>query len=537
MRICISGAGGFVGSHLVRRFKQAGHWVRGADLHLPEYDESPADEFSLVDLRNYENCLAVTKDIDHVYNLAADMGGIGYITAHLADVARNNTLISVNMLEAARVNKVQRFLFSSSACVYAQSKQLNADSAALKEEDAYPADPEPGYGWEKLYTEQLCKYYQHDFGMDIKIVRFHNVYGQLGTYDGGREKSPAALCRKVAFAEDGDEIEIWGDGQQTRSYMHISDCCDGLERLMLSEHKDPLNLGRDEWVTVDGLVDRISGIAGKTLKKKHDLGKPQGVRGRNSDNTRLKEVLKWEPEINLDRGLKFTYPWIEKQIKIQRFYSQFMSPNDLVFDIGANIGSKAKIFLNTGCRVIAVEPQSYCVSYLTTRFAHEPGRIVVISKAISNNNDPVIMALATHRGVSTVSPKWLEAVKRVERFEDIDWVGTQLLETVTLDQLITAYGVPVFIKIDVEGFESKAIEGLSQPVKALSFEFHPEYLVDTQKAIEHLVTLGNAEFNYSLEESMNLALPKWVSAANAVVKLEELIGNNKVYGDIYARFL
>jgi len=536
VRVLICGAGGFIGSHLVRALKKDGHWVRGADLHLPEYDESPADEFRVVDLRDYNNCLAVTKEVDYVYNLAADMGGIGYITAHLADIAHNNTLINVNMLEAARVNRVERYLFSSSACVYAQSKQQTADVVPLKEEDAYPADPEPGYGWEKLYAEQLCKYYQHDYGMNIKVARFHNVYGQLGTYDGGREKSPAALCRKVALAEDGDSIEIWGDGKQTRSYMHVADCCDGLMRLMGSEYKEPINLGRDEWVTVNGLVDKIAGIAGKKIKKQHDTSKPQGVRGRNSDNTLLKKVLNWEPEINLERGLRYTYPWIEAQIRHQKFYSQFMNPDELVFDIGANIGNKSKVFLNLGCRVIAVEPQSYCIEYLTTRFSHEPGRIAVISKAVANNNDSVIMALGTHRGVSTACPGWLQAVKGTKRFVGVDWVGTQHVQTTTLDQLIEVYGVPVFIKIDVEGFESKVIQGLSQPVKGMSFEFHPEYLADTKKGIEHLTTLGEVEFNYSLEESMTMC-PEWLSAENIISALDEFVGNNTIYGDVYARFV
>jgi nucleoside-diphosphate-sugar epimerase len=243
------------------------------------------------------------------------MGGIGYITAYLADIARNNTLINAHMLEASRQNRVQHFLFSSSACVYAQSLQKSSDVTPLKEEDAYPADPEPGYGWEKLYAEQLCLYYQHDYRFDTRIVRFHNVYGPLGTYEGGKEKAPAATCRKVAMADDGDTIEIWGDGKQTRSFMYVDDCVEGLLRLMASEYRQPLNLGTDELITIDGLVDLVSSIAHKVLLKRHDVTKPQGVRGRNSDNSQLRQVLGWEPEITLREGLVPTYRWIESEIE------------------------------------------------------------------------------------------------------------------------------------------------------------------------------------------------------------------------------
>jgi nucleoside-diphosphate-sugar epimerase len=242
------------------------------------------------------------------------MGGIGYITAYLADITRNNTLINAHMLEASRINRVKKFLFSSSACVYAQYKQKSADVTPLREEDAHPADPEPGYGWEKLFAEQMCKYYWKDYKLDTRIVRFHNVYGPLGTYDGGKEKAPAAISRKVALAEDGSEIEIWGDGKQTRSFMYVDDCVEGLRRLMASEYREPLNLGTDELISIDGLVDLISGIADKKLTKVHDHSKPQGVRGRNSDNSRLRQVLGWEPSISLAQGLIPTYRWIEAQV-------------------------------------------------------------------------------------------------------------------------------------------------------------------------------------------------------------------------------
>ena len=295
--------------------KDEGHWVRGVDIKPPDYEPSRADEFELLDLRKYD---AVWRryagNIDHVYNLAADMGGIGYISASHAEIAKNNILINAHMFEAARLNGVSRFLFSSSACVYAGYKQKDAGLTPLREEDAYPADPEPGYGWEKLFSEELCRYYTSDHGFDTRIVRFHNVYGPLGTYEGGKEKAPAAICRKVALAPDGDEIEIWGDGKQTRSFMYIDDCLEGLVRIMASSVQEPLNLGTSAMVTIDGLVDLISGIAGKRLVKRYDPNKPQGVRGRNSDNSRLLRLLGWEPAISLDAGLAVTYPWIEQQV-------------------------------------------------------------------------------------------------------------------------------------------------------------------------------------------------------------------------------
>ena len=315
-RLLVTGGGGIIGHHLIKRLKADGHWVRGVDLKCPEYETSPADEFEVLDLRRWEDCVAATREgIDQVYNLAADMGGIGYITANHADIARNNILINVHMLEASRQNDVKRFLFSSSACVYAQSKQKDADVAPLREEDAFPAEPEPGYGWEKLYAEEMCRYYWHDYKFETRIVRFHNVYGPLGTYDGGKEKAPAAISRKVALAEDGDDIEIWGDGKQTRSFMYVDDCVEGLVRIMASDYHDALNLGTDELVTINHLVDLVSEVAGKHLSKRHNLTGPQGVRGRNSDNSRLRQVLGWEPSMTLRSGLKKTYPWIEQELR------------------------------------------------------------------------------------------------------------------------------------------------------------------------------------------------------------------------------
>jgi len=314
-RILVTGAGGFIGHHLVKKLKADGHWVRGADIKMPEYEPSAADQFELLDLRKIDNCLLATRGgIDEVYNLAADMGGIGYITAFHADISRNNILINAHMLEASRQNAVSRFLFSSSACVYAQSKQKDPEVKPLREEDAFPADPEPGYGWEKLFAEELCRYYYKDYGFETRIVRFHNVYGPLGTYEGGKEKAPAALSRKVALANDGDTIEVWGDGEQTRSFMYVDDCVEGLKRIMASDYHDALNLGTDELVTINQLVDLVAEAAGKRIGKRHNLTGPQGVRGRNSDNTLLRKILGWEPKILLRQGLAITYPWIASQV-------------------------------------------------------------------------------------------------------------------------------------------------------------------------------------------------------------------------------
>jgi GDP-D-mannose 3', 5'-epimerase len=246
--------------------------------------------------------------------LAADMGGIGYITAFRADVARNNVLINAHMLEASRENAVARYFYASSACIYPQYLQTSADITPLKEDDAYPADPEEGYGWEKLYAEKLCQYYREEGKLRTTAARFHNIYGPLGTYDGGREKAPAAICRKVALAPDGGEIEVWGDGEQTRSFTYVDDCVEGIHRILLSDHPHPLNLGTDRLISINALVDLVSGIAGKRLRKRHVLDRPQGVRGRNSDNSQLRRVLGWEPQVPLEEGLLRTYRWIESHL-------------------------------------------------------------------------------------------------------------------------------------------------------------------------------------------------------------------------------
>lgn len=313
-RALVTGAGGFIGHHMVNLLKAEGYWVRGVDIEAPAYEPTQADDFQLLDLREFANCLTATREVSEVYQLAADMGGIGYITEFRADVARNNVLINAHMLEASRENQVGRYFYSSSACIYPMYRQLSPDVSPLKEEDAYPADPEEGYGWEKLYAEKLCQYYLEEGKLLTRVARFHNIYGPLGTYEGGREKAPAAICRKVALARDGDEIEVWGDGQQTRSFMYVDDCVEGLHRLLGADHPAPLNLGRDDLISVDGLVDLVARIAGKTIVKRHDTSAPQGVRGRNSDNARLRSVLGWEPSIPLEAGLDRTYRWIRSEL-------------------------------------------------------------------------------------------------------------------------------------------------------------------------------------------------------------------------------
>ena len=314
MKVVVTGAGGFIGHHLVKRLKSEGHWVRAVDVKYPDFEESAADDFMLADLRHFESCLQATDGIDDVYQLAADMGGIGYITANHAFLTRNNTLINSHMLEAARVSKVDRYLYTSSACVYPSFLQESEDVTPLREEEAVPADPEKGYGWEKLFAEQLATYYHEEVGLDVRIIRFHNIYGPLGTYDGGKEKAPAAICRKVARASDGGSIEVWGDGEQTRSFCYIADCVEGLRRIMESGYTRPVNLGTEELITVNELVDSVCEAAGKTLTRQHDLTKPQGVRGRNSDNTILAEVIGWQPEIRVAEGIKYTYDWIAGEI-------------------------------------------------------------------------------------------------------------------------------------------------------------------------------------------------------------------------------
>lgn len=317
----VLGAGGFIGSHLVRKLKNQGYWVRGVDIKMPEYNVTEADDFIGGDLRDPSIAFLSLTDkngnaIEEVYQLAADMGGAGYIFTgeHDADVMSNSALINLNILNACRKFKPEKLFYSSSACIYPEHNQIDPRAPNCEESSAYPANPDSEYGWEKLFSERLYLSYKRNYGLNVKIARFHNIFGPLGSWNNGKEKAPAAICRKIALANDGDEIEIWGDGKQTRSFLYIDECLEGVEVLMNSDYEGPFNIGSEEMVTLDGLVDVVSEIAGKKVTIKHITG-PTGVRGRRSDNRLIYSKLGWAPSRPLREGLAVTYNWIDEQVK------------------------------------------------------------------------------------------------------------------------------------------------------------------------------------------------------------------------------
>lgn len=316
----VTGAGGFIGSHFVNYLKKKGYIVCGIDVKKPDFSPSQADSFTIGDLREPSTAQKHITSADELYMFAANMGGMGYIDHVRAKIMHDNVLINANTLEAAREANITTIFFASSACVYPLEKQGKSKNKGLKETEAIPADPDTMYGWEKLFSEMLCKSYALDYGMKVHVARFHNVYGPEGAFDGGKEKSIAALCRKIAQAKSGDAIEVWGDGKQTRSCCYINDCCEGVFRLMQSSYLDPVNIGSSELVNINTLIDKIARIAGKKIRKEYDRTKPQGVRGRNSDNTLIRKLLAWEPKIMLENGLRSTYVWIYNQVQKQARY-------------------------------------------------------------------------------------------------------------------------------------------------------------------------------------------------------------------------
>jgi GDP-D-mannose 3',5'-epimerase len=313
----VLGGGGFIGSHMVNRLKQEGFWVRSVDLKYPDFSPTQADDFIQGDLRDSYVCRdAIDQKFDEIYQFAADMGGAGFVFTgeNDADIMHNSALINLNTLEACLRRNSKRIFYSSSACMYPEHNQMDPNNPNCEESSAYPANPDSEYGWEKLFSERLFLAFARNYGFESRVARYHNIFGPEGTWQGGREKAPAAICRKIAMAKDGDEIEIWGDGKQTRSFLFVDDCIEGTIRLMRSNFMGPVNIGSDEMVTINQLVDFVTEISGKKIHKKHIKG-PEGVRGRNSENTLIKEKLNWAPTNSLNWGLKKTYPWIVSQIK------------------------------------------------------------------------------------------------------------------------------------------------------------------------------------------------------------------------------
>ena len=318
MKICIAGAGGFIGGHLAKSLFDEGAKIVCSDIKPYELWFQTNENYKNfnLDLKEYENCLKITEGVDYVYNMACNMGGMGFIENNKAECMLS-VLINTNLLRACLVNNVKKYFFSSSACVYNSTKQSEVFVPGLKESDAYPADPEDGYGWEKLFSERMCRHFYEDFNLETRVLRYHNVYGPLGTYDGGREKAPAALCRKIALAKMNkiNQIDVWGDGEQTRSFMYIDDCIEGTKKIFNSDSSDVYNLGSDEQVSINQMIEIIEEIADHKVKKNYLLDKPKGVRGRSSDNSKIISHFNWSPSIKLKQGLEKTYEWIFNQIK------------------------------------------------------------------------------------------------------------------------------------------------------------------------------------------------------------------------------
>jgi nucleoside-diphosphate-sugar epimerase len=318
-KILVVGAGGFIGGHLVKRLLNDENFIIATDIKPKEYwfqDFEETKNYYSMDMKEIDNCRKVTKNVDYVFNMACNMGGMGFIENNKAECMQS-VLINTNLLIASKENKIKRYFFSSSACAYNKNKQQEVFIKGLKEKDAYPADPEDGYGWEKLFSERMCRHFMEDYGIEIRIARYHNIYGPFGTYDGGREKAPAALCRKIINAKKNneDKIDVWGDGKQTRSFLYIDDCIEGTIRLFESDYSEPVNIGSDEQVSINQMIDIIENISKvKKLKRDYQLDKPKGVRGRSSNNDLVKEVLNWSYEIKLRDGLKKTFDWMSNEI-------------------------------------------------------------------------------------------------------------------------------------------------------------------------------------------------------------------------------